>query len=291
MIDYRRPEGKERLRALSPNGRVPLLVHAGNGGNLMIWESLSVCEYVAELAPEARLWPDDPAARAIARSVACEMHAGFGAVRRALDMALHERREAEIDAEVRRDIARIEAIWTECRRDWGMADRGEWLFGHFTVADAMFVPGCHALPHLRCRAWRGRVGISANDLQRSGFPYLGRYGAPAPGSRACDQLTPIRGPPFTAGDHSALLPVNLDSEQFQSNDSPGSRTVVLFHGGKTRQTARVRRSIGTRIQIGHRNEPTGFDDDTSCHGLTRNRRRTFCAGVTALKFDCTSRNL
>ncbi len=89
VIDYRRPEGKERLLALSPNGRVPLLVHAGNGGNLMIWESLSVCEYVAELAPEARLWPDDPAARAIARSVACEMHAGFGAVRRALDMALH----------------------------------------------------------------------------------------------------------------------------------------------------------------------------------------------------------
>ena len=164
VIDYRRRDGKERLRALSPNGLVPLLVHAREGGDLMIWESLSVCEYLAELAPDARLWPDDFAARAMARSVASEMHAGFGAVRRALDMALHERRKAEINAQVRADIARIEAIWTECRGDWGMARGGRWLFGHFTIADAMFAPVA-----TRFRTYDVALGEVASAYQQTIF--------------------------------------------------------------------------------------------------------------------------
>ena len=140
IVDYRRPEGKERLRALSPNGLVPLLVHKRDAGDVMVWESLAVCEYLSELAPAARLWPNDPAARAVARSVASEMHAGFGTLRQALDMALLERRNVEIDAAVREEVGRIDAIWTGCRRDWGTAQGEQWLFGHFTIADAMFAP-------------------------------------------------------------------------------------------------------------------------------------------------------
>ena len=140
LVDYRRPEGKAQLRALSPNGLVPLLVHRIGGREVVIWESLSVCEYLAELAPEARLWPAPSAARALARSVANEMHAGFLAMRQCLDMALLERRQAVLTDEARADIARIEAIWTQCRETFGEADGGPWLFGHFTIADAMFAP-------------------------------------------------------------------------------------------------------------------------------------------------------
>lgn len=140
LIDYRRAEGRAELKAVSPNGLVPFIRHRRAGGDLLIWESLAVCEYLAELAPEAGLWPDDAAARAVARSVAAEMHAGFSAMRRALDMALLERRQADIDDEVRADIVRVEAIWTSCRRDFGEPAGGPFLFGRFTIADAMFAP-------------------------------------------------------------------------------------------------------------------------------------------------------
>ncbi len=140
LIDYRRPEGKARLRSLSPNGLVPYLVHEVNGAEIGVWESLAVCEYVAELAPQANLWPADGGARALARSVSAEMHAGFVPLRRGLDMALLERRTAERTAEIDADIARIDAIWTQCRNEYGEAHGGPWLFGHFTVADAMFAP-------------------------------------------------------------------------------------------------------------------------------------------------------
>lgn len=135
LIDYRNPAGSAELKRLSPNGLVPLLVH----GETRVWESLAVCEYVAELASSAGLWPDDRRQRALARSISAEMHAGFGALRRGLDMALLERRTADIDTAIQADIDRIASIWSSCRVEVAEGG-GPWLFGRFTIADAMYAP-------------------------------------------------------------------------------------------------------------------------------------------------------
>ncbi len=124
------PEIAER----SPSGRVPLLEHEG----LLLWDSLAIAEYVSELAPERRLWPEDRKARAIARSVSAEMHSGFTALRSAFPMNIRRRTERQASGEVASDIERIVAIWRDCRYRFGGADR--FLFGRFSIADAMFAP-------------------------------------------------------------------------------------------------------------------------------------------------------
>ena len=139
LVDYRRLEGKAELKRLSPNGLVPLLVREDAGTTLVVWESLAVCEFVAELAPEAGLWPADREDRAVARAVASEMHAGFGALRRGLDMDLLETRSVEITPEIQADIDRVGEIWSSCRKKVADGD-GPWLFGRFSIADAMFAP-------------------------------------------------------------------------------------------------------------------------------------------------------
>jgi glutathione S-transferase len=119
----------------SPSGRVPVLRH----GELTIWDSLAIGEYLAELHPEAGLWPADRAARAHARSVCAEMHSGFSALRTALPMNLRvERPGRELNTAVRADIERIRAIWRDCRARRGAG--GKFLFGAFTMADAMYAP-------------------------------------------------------------------------------------------------------------------------------------------------------
>lgn len=135
VIALYQPGSREALLRRSPSGRVPALRH----GDLVIWDSLAICEYVAELFPEAQLWPADRAARALARSVSSERRSGFAALRNAMSMDL--RREiapiahhAAADA----DISRVTSIWNECRRAHG--GKGEYLFGHFTIADVMFAP-------------------------------------------------------------------------------------------------------------------------------------------------------
>ncbi len=143
MVRYRVPAEKEKLVALSPTGKVPLLVHTRDDGvAVKVWDSLAIGEYLAELFPEARLWPQDPAARAHARAIAAEMHSGFRALRTHLSMALLERRPGEgLHGEgVAADIARIENMWTRCRETWGKPAGGPYLFGHFTIADAAYVP-------------------------------------------------------------------------------------------------------------------------------------------------------
>ena len=141
LIRYRVPAEKQKLEALSPTGKVPLLVHQREGGAVKVWDSLAIGEYLAELLPEAHLWPVDPVARAFARSVSAEMHAGFRPLREHLPMALTERHPGRIDAaEARADIARIDDIWCACRDTWGRKGGGPWLFGHFTIADAMYAP-------------------------------------------------------------------------------------------------------------------------------------------------------
>ncbi len=126
---------KERILAHSPSGKVPALRH----GDVVVWESLAICEYLAEAFPDAGLWPADPAARAVARSVSHEMHAGFMALRRAMPMNCRAAKPGKGMADgVGADIDRIQAIWRDCRGRFG--SDGDLLFGEFTIADAMFAP-------------------------------------------------------------------------------------------------------------------------------------------------------
>ncbi len=135
LIALDQPDSKASILAHSAAGQVPILFHGG----LRVWESLAICEYLAEAFPEAKLWPDDLEARSAARSVSCEMHAGFTALRSHMPMDLRNRYPGQGQGPgVEADIARIVEIWSECRATYG--DSGEFLFGDFTIADAMFAP-------------------------------------------------------------------------------------------------------------------------------------------------------
>jgi glutathione S-transferase len=129
------PGYEDEVRRHSPSRKVPVLKH----GDVVVWESLAICEYAAELAPAAGLWPAAPAARAHARAVSHEMHAGFAALRGALPMNLRVRgARIPISAAVQAEIDRVAALWQDCRARFGAG--GELLFGRFTIADAMFAP-------------------------------------------------------------------------------------------------------------------------------------------------------
>lgn len=135
VIPLDQPDTAARIREFSLAGRVPILRH----GDRIIWDSLAICEYVAELAPQARLWPEDRAARAVARSVSAEMHSGFVALRSALPMNIRaDRPGIAISDDTKADIDRICRIWRDCRREFGAG--GSFLFGEFSIADAMFAP-------------------------------------------------------------------------------------------------------------------------------------------------------
>lgn len=140
LIRYRKPDDKRRLVELSPTGKVPLLVHRREGRDVKVWDSIAIGEYLAETFPARRLWPEDAEARAFARSISAEMHTGFVALRNHLSMALLERHPTPEDVEANADIARVNAIWRECRQRWGKTDGGPFLFGHWTIADAMYAP-------------------------------------------------------------------------------------------------------------------------------------------------------
>jgi glutathione S-transferase len=122
-----------QIAALSPSRRVPLLIDAG----FKIWDSLAICEYAA--ASTGRGLPSDRLARARARSVAAEMHSGFQTLRNECPMNVRARnRRVPLTPELQADIARVDEIWSGCRKEYGGA--GSWLFGDFSVADAMFAP-------------------------------------------------------------------------------------------------------------------------------------------------------
>jgi glutathione S-transferase len=122
-----------QIAALSPSRRVPLLIDDG----VKIWDSIAICEYAAEST--GRGLPKDRIARARARSVAAEMHSGFQALRNQCPMNVRAtNRRVPLTPELREDVARIDQIWSECRRDFGAG--GTWLFGDFSIADAMFAP-------------------------------------------------------------------------------------------------------------------------------------------------------
>lgn len=134
VLPFETPGWRTAIEALSPSRRVPALHH----GDLVVWDSLAICEYVAELFPEAKLWPEDRAARALARSVSAEMHSSFASMRRDMSMDVMARvpRRA-MSRETEDDVRRVLTLWSECRKS---ASAGPFLFGAFSVADAMFAP-------------------------------------------------------------------------------------------------------------------------------------------------------
>jgi glutathione S-transferase len=129
---------KQRILNFTHSGKVPALID----GDVTIWDSLSIIEYVAERFPETRLWPEDRARRAHARSISAEMHSGFAALRNECGMNLHRPIGAiPLSDDARANVARIQEIWLECRERYGKL--GPYLFGAFGAADAMFAPVVH----------------------------------------------------------------------------------------------------------------------------------------------------
>ncbi len=128
-----RPSTRAEIAKITPAGKVPVLHHDGQ----IIWDSLAICEYLHELYPEAHLWPEDRARRAHARSISAEMHSGFAAMRRHMSMDLGVTHPTPTDAATLADVARVQAIWREAR---AVANGGPFLFGTFTIADAMYAP-------------------------------------------------------------------------------------------------------------------------------------------------------
>ena len=127
------PSFASELAAYTRAGRVPVLIDGGQS----VWDSLAIAEYAAERTGNG--WPSDAHARAIARSVACEMHSGFAALRSAWPMDIRARHPGRhADAAVLRDLERIDELWTDCRARFGAG--GPWLFGRYTIADACYAP-------------------------------------------------------------------------------------------------------------------------------------------------------
>jgi glutathione S-transferase len=132
------PADKDRILSFTRSGKVPCLID----GDVTVWDSLSIIEYVAERFPGTKLWPEDRAARAHARSISAEMHSGFLPLRNECGMNLHRPvRGVALSPDARANVARIDQIWSECRARHGKS--GPFLFGSFGAADAMFAPVVH----------------------------------------------------------------------------------------------------------------------------------------------------
>ena len=135
VVPLYQDDWRARLLAVSPAGKVPVLLHDGQA----IWDSLAIAEYLAELFPAAGLWPEEREARALARAVSAEMHAGFAALRNAMPMNFRGDIQApRRDAAVEADIARVAELWRDCRTGFGAG--GPFLFGEFSAADAFYAP-------------------------------------------------------------------------------------------------------------------------------------------------------
>ena len=132
IVTLYRPGHVEDIKVYNPAGRVPVLFD----GDLRIWDSLAICEYIAEKTGFG--WPKVPAARAHARSVSAEMHSGFQTLRTLCPVNIRARRRVPMTPELGNDVARIDEIWRECREHHGAG--GPWLFGAFSIADAMYAP-------------------------------------------------------------------------------------------------------------------------------------------------------
>jgi glutathione S-transferase len=133
VVSLEAKDFKARVTAVSGAGKVPILID----GDVRVWESLAILEYLAEKFPAAGLWPEPAGMRAHARAVASEMHAGFLPLRRQLPMNMWRPvKPHALDAEASANVARVDAIWSQCLEKFG----GPFLFGKFGAADAMFAP-------------------------------------------------------------------------------------------------------------------------------------------------------
>jgi glutathione S-transferase len=134
VVQLDRPEFKDEVARYGPSGRVPVLLH----GELAIWDSLAICEYVAEVSGHG--WPAERASRAVARAVCAEMHSGFANLRTEWPLNARARnRHTPMTPGLEADIERIDEIWNDCRSRFGKSG-GPWLFGDYTIADAMYAP-------------------------------------------------------------------------------------------------------------------------------------------------------
>jgi len=130
-----RPDSRSRLLAVSPSGRVPVLVD----GDLRVWDSLAIIEHLADRFPELAIWPISPRSRSEARSISAEMHAGFGQLRAQMPFNCRALgRRVPVEAPLRDEIRRVTSMWRDLRSRY--AADGPWLFGEFCAADAMYAP-------------------------------------------------------------------------------------------------------------------------------------------------------
>jgi glutathione S-transferase len=135
VIPMFQADSARRIAEKSPTGKVPCLLH----GDLVVWDSLAIGEYVAELAPAAQLWPADRAARAVARSACAEMHSGFPAMRNEMTMNIRGVKPGVGHTPAAlADAAAVQARWRQLRERWGAG--GDFLFGHVTLADCFYAP-------------------------------------------------------------------------------------------------------------------------------------------------------
>jgi glutathione S-transferase len=139
LVPLRRETTSPEILAYSPSGRVPVLKIAGDGEPYIVWDSLAICETLADRHPDARLWPDDPKTRALARAYAAEMHSGFPNVREQLSMDFVRRLPTPaLRDNTKAEIARILAAWGEALA----RSKEGFLFGRFSIADCMYAPVC-----------------------------------------------------------------------------------------------------------------------------------------------------
>jgi len=135
LVPLFEPGSREKILSHSPGGKVPILID----GDTAVWESLSILEYLAEKFPNAGLWPEDVSARAVARSVAHEMHGGFVPLRNHCPMNMWRPViKRDLPPPVEANVRRIETLWGDCRARYGKD--GPFLFGRFGAADAMYAP-------------------------------------------------------------------------------------------------------------------------------------------------------
>lgn len=128
-------DSQAQIKKYSPAGKVPYFENS----EVKAWDSLAICEYLAEAYPEKNLWPLDLQARSLARSISAEMHSGFPLIRNQLPMNCRKNMVlSNIDDDLQSEIKRINSIWQDCRLNY--QDQGEFLFGKFSIADAMFAP-------------------------------------------------------------------------------------------------------------------------------------------------------
>jgi glutathione S-transferase len=161
VVPLRRPDTRARALDYSPSGKLPVLLD----GAVTVWDSLAILDYIDRRFPGAELWPDDLSALACAKSISAEMHAGFAAMRRELSMDIGADLPTPVlSDEALADIARVMALWRDARTRFGGA--GPFLFGRFTIADAMYVPVATRFETYRLET-QGAVDADARDYMRA----------------------------------------------------------------------------------------------------------------------------